>query len=72
MAMYTYVVIAKAVKIKIRRKKMKNEVPDPDELKELKELIRVKIDIYGLTMEDIEYLRQQSSRIVSEREELRI
>lgn len=51
---------------------MKNEVPDPDELKELKDLIRVKIDIYGLTMEDIEYLRQQSSRIVSEREELRI
>ena len=51
---------------------MRNEVPDPDELKELKELFRVKIDICGLTMEDIEYLRQQSSRILSEREEPRI
>lgn len=51
---------------------MRNEVPDPEEVEELKELIRVKIDIYGLTMEDIEYLRNQSSRIVSERQELRI
>ena len=51
---------------------MKNEVPDPDEMKELKELIRVKIDIYGLTMEDIEYLRNQSNRIMSERTGKRI
>ncbi len=48
---------------------MKKEVPDPDELKEL---IRVKIDIYGLTMEDIDYLKNQSNRILSGRQELRI
>ena len=51
---------------------MRNEVPDPEEVEDLKDLIRVKIDIYGLTMEDIEYLRNQSSRIVSDRRELRI
>ena len=51
---------------------MRNDVPDPEEVEVLKELIRVKVDIYGLTMEDIEYLRNQSSRIVSERQELRI
>ena len=51
---------------------MRNDVPDPDEVVEMKELIRVKIDICGLTMEDIEYLRNQSIRIVSERQELRI
>ena len=47
---------------------MKNDVPDADEMEELKELIRVKIDIYGLTMEDIEYLRREADRIVSERQ----
>ena len=51
---------------------MRNEVPDPDEVKELKELIRVKIDIYGLTMEDIDFFRSQSSRIMSERTGTRI
>lgn len=51
---------------------MRNDVPDPDEVVELKELIRVKIDIYGLTMEDIEYLRNQSRRIMSERTGARI
>ena len=51
---------------------MKNDVPDPAEITELKELIRVKIDIYGLAMEDIEYLRNQSSRIMSERAGARI
>jgi antitoxin component HigA of HigAB toxin-antitoxin module len=54
---------------RIGEKEMKKEVPDPDELKEL---IRVKIDIYGLTMEDIDYLKNQSSRILSGRQELRI
>lgn len=43
---------------------MRNEVPDPEEVEELKELIRVKIDIYGLTMEDIEYLIDRSKKIL--------
>lgn len=43
---------------------MKNEVPDPEEVKELRELIRVKVDIYGLTKEDIEYLRDRSKKIL--------
>lgn len=51
---------------------MKNEAPIPDEMKELKELIRVKIDICGLTMEDIDFFRGQSSRIMSERTGTRI
>ena len=43
---------------------MKNEVPDPEEVKELRELIRVKVDIYGLTKEDIEYLIDRSKKIL--------
>lgn len=48
---------------------MKYDVPDPDEMKEL---IRIKIDITGLTEEDIEFLRKQSNRITSERTGARI
>jgi hypothetical protein len=43
---------------------MRNEVPDPDEAEELKELIRIKIDIYGLTKEDVEYLRARAKEIM--------
>lgn len=48
---------------------MKYDVPDPDEMKDL---IRVKIDIEGLTEEDIAFLRNQSDRIMSERTGVRI
>lgn len=46
---------------------MRKDIPDTDEARELKELIRVKIDIEGLTQEDIEFLRNLSNQIVAER-----
>lgn len=48
---------------------MKHDAPDPDitEAEEIRELIRAKIDIYGLTQEDIEFLRNESTRIISTR-----
>lgn len=46
---------------------MRRDVSDTDEAECLRELIRAKIDIYGLTMEDIEYFRTVSNKILSER-----
>ena len=43
---------------------MKAEEPDAQELEELRELIRVKIDIYGLTQEDVEFLRCRAKEIL--------
>jgi hypothetical protein len=43
---------------------MNKEAPEPEGMKEL---IRVKIDIYGLTQEDIDFLRNESTRIISTR-----
>ena len=43
-------------------------IPIDNEAEELRELIRVQIDIYGLTMEDIEFLRSQAERIHAERQ----
>lgn len=53
---------------------MKHDVPDPDitEAEEIRELIRAKIDIYGLTQEDIDFLRKESNHIISKRVEERI
>jgi hypothetical protein len=49
---------------------MRKEDPDSDvdEAEEIRELIRAKIDIYGLTMEDIEYFKNVSNKILSERD----
>ena len=50
---------------------MRKDVSDTDtvadETEGMRELIRVKIDIEGLTEEDIQYLRNQSACIISER-----
>ena len=48
---------------------MRADVPDTDteEAESIRELIRAKIDIYGLTMEDIEYFKNVSNKILSER-----
>jgi hypothetical protein len=55
---------------------MRDDVPDTatdiEEEERLRELIRVKIDIEGLNEEDIDFLRNQSSRIISERHGNRI
>ena len=40
------------------------EDPDPREDIELRELIRIKIDIYGLTKDDVEYLRARAKEIM--------
>ena len=39
----------------------------PDDAEEMLDLIRVKIDIYGLTMEDIEYFKNASNKILIDR-----
>lgn len=39
----------------------------PDDAEEMLDLIRVKIDIYGLTMEDIEYFKNVSNKILIDR-----
>lgn len=42
--------------------------PEPrDSAEELRELIRVKIDIYGLTQEDIEFLKEHAQKMAAER-----
>jgi hypothetical protein len=43
---------------------MRADEPEPKEAEELRELIRVKIDIYGLTQEDINFLRSRAKEIL--------
>ena len=46
-----------------------DEKPKGEFIKEIKELIRVKIDIYGLTEADIAYLRENARRILETRQQ---
>jgi hypothetical protein len=39
------------------------ETPEPKEANEIRELIRVKIDIYGLTMEDIQDILSRAQQM---------
>lgn len=47
---------------------MKKDKPRPrKEAKEIRELIRVKIDITGLRQEDIDYLRSHAQSVLDKR-----
>lgn len=47
---------------------MKKDKPRPrKEAKEIRELIRVKIDIIGLRQEDIDFLRNHAKNILEQR-----
>ena len=47
---------------------MKKDKPRPKkEAREIRELIRVKIDITGLRQEDIDYLRAHSNSVLDKR-----
>lgn len=46
---------------------MKEDPFDKETDAEIKELIRVKIDIYGLTQEDIDFLRGRASEILNDK-----
>lgn len=47
---------------------MKKDKPRPrKEAKEIRELIRVKIDITGLRQEDIDYLRAHANSVLDKR-----
>lgn len=46
---------------------MKKDDPIPKEAEEIRELIRVKIDIYGLTQEDIDFLMKRAEEILNDK-----
>lgn len=47
--------------------KTMKEDPEPKDAEELCALIRVKIEIYGLTQEDIDYLRKRAKEILHDK-----
>lgn len=60
--------ISKIQKFNIKEyKPMKEDPFDKETDAEIKELIRVKIDIYGLTQEDIDFLRGRASEILNDK-----